>query len=132
MTRETLEKIDEILKEIHDYSTNGTPIIVEGEKDEKALRELDIPGPVYRISGSKETSLNFLEQFSGHERVLVLTDFDHAGDNLADFCVKQLEILEVETIIEPRRKLKWLVRKYTKDIEGLPKFLRRQKAEVTR
>ena len=126
---ETLEEIQKLLDEIRELSVQGVPIIVEGINDSKALRDLDMKGPIMRISGSKKTALNFLEGLSGHKRVVVLTDFDRAGDNLAKFCKKHLQKLSIEPILDPRKKLKFYLRKEIKDIESLEKFLRSQKAQ---
>jgi len=121
---EALEEIEKVLDEIRDLSQSGVPIIVEGEKDAKALRKLNVKGDIHKISEDKRTALNFLEKLSTYKRVMILTDFDRAGNELARFCAKHLESLNTEAIVEPRDKLKALVRKFVKDIEGLPKFVR--------
>jgi 5S rRNA maturation endonuclease (ribonuclease M5) len=90
----------------------------------KALRELNVSGPVFQISGSKETALNFLESLSRYGQVVVLTDFDRAGDELAKFCNKHLQRLGPKPILDLREKLKALLHKDVKDIQGLSKFLR--------
>ncbi len=129
---ENLDEIEELLDEIRELSEEGVPILVEGEKDSKSLRELGISGPIYQISSDKKTALNFLEGLSGHARVLILTDFDRAGDELAQFSAKQLRSLDVEAVAEPRRRLKSLVRKFVKDVEGLSGFLHWQRANLNR
>lgn len=127
---ETLEEIEDLLDELRELSSKGIPIIVEGEKDRKTLRELDIEGPIYQVSSDKKTALNFLERLSDYEQVVVLTDFDRAGNGMARFCAKHLKSLNTEAVIEPRKKLKALVRKFVKDVEGLSKFLRGQRAAL--
>ncbi len=123
---ETLEEVQKLLDELREFSAQGVPIIVEGKNDSKALRDLDIRGPVVQISSSKKTALNFLEGLSGHKQVVILTDFDRAGADLARFCEKHLQKLNVEPILDPRKKLKFFLRKGIKDIESLEKFLRSQ------
>ena len=122
---EALEEIRELLEELRDYAGEGVPVIVEGARDASALHELGVEKPVVRISGSRKTALNFLEGLSRHQRVVVLTDFDRAGDELARFCVKHLRRLGVEPIADLREKLKVLLHKEIKDVQGLAKFLRR-------
>ena len=70
--------------------------------------------------------LNFLENLAGFEQIIILTDFDRAGDKLAGFCAEHLRRLGVEPIMDIREKLKALLRKDVKDIQGLAGFLRRQ------
>lgn len=121
---ETLEQIKELLEELREHAKEGVPIIVEGARDASALRELGVEKPVVRISDSRRTALNFLEGLSRHRRVVILTDFDRAGDELARFCVAHLKRLGVEPIADLREKLKVLLHKEIKDIQGLGKFLR--------
>lgn len=120
----SLEQVEELLGEIGKLAAEGVPILVEGSDDERALQELSVKGKILRVSSSSKTLLNFLEGLSGFERVVILTDFDRAGDELADFCAKHLQKLGVEPLVDPREKLKSLLHKNVKDVEGLAKFLR--------
>lgn len=125
LTVEKLEELDKLLAELREHACCGTPIIVEGANDIKALKRLEIKGQFHKISGGKSL-LNFIESFSSSKRVIVLTDFDQTGDKLAKFCVKHLKQLDVEPVTEIRRKLKSLLHKDVKDIEGLARFLSNQ------
>jgi len=64
--------------------------------------------------------LNFLESLK-FERVLILTDFDTKGEELALFCSEHLIRLGVEPILEPYQKLRKL-RKRFKEVESLVKL----------
>lgn len=120
---ETLEQIEELLDELRKYSAEGVPIIVEGALDEKALRELGVGGDVFQVSGSGRTALNFLEGLLQYPQIVILTDFDRAGDELAKFCAEHLQRLGIEPIVNVREKLKVLLRKEIKDIQSLAKFI---------
>ena len=124
LSPEALEQVEEIICELREQAEAGVPIIVEGARDKRALLAIGVKGNVSRISSGKRTALNFLEGLSDHPQVVVLTDFDRAGERLARFCTKHLQKLGVEPIVEPREKLKRLLHKDLKDIEGLAKFLR--------
>ena len=126
ITPEMLEQVEELLDELREYAVEGTPIVVEGPRDKRALRELGVKGPIFQISGRK-TALNFLEGLTRYKRVVILTDFDKAGDELAKFCARHLQGLGPKPILDLRKKLKALLRKDVKDIQGLAKFLRNQK-----
>ena len=123
--KEALEQIDELLDELRKYSAKGAPIIVEGVLDEKALRELGVDGDVFRVSGSGQTALNFLERLPRHPQIVILTDFDRAGDELARFCAEHLQRLGIEPVVDLRQKLKMLLRKDIKDIQSLAKFIKK-------
>ncbi len=127
LTKETLEELDELLAELREHASNDIPIIVEGTDDIGALKNLGVKGRFHKISGGKSL-LNFIESFSGSKEVIILTDFDRTGDELAKFCASHLKRLGVEPVTEIRDKLKSRVRKDVKDIEGLAKFLRNQRA----
>ncbi|KUO43380.1 MAG: hypothetical protein APU95_05880 [Hadesarchaea archaeon YNP_N21] len=128
--QEELEEVEELLKELKEYSSMGVPIIVEGPRDEMALRELSVTGKIFHISGNHRTALNFLESLVGYGQVIILTDFDERGDELAEFCAKQLLRLEVEPIVHLREKLRALLRKNIKGIEDTAKFLKSHSLKI--
>ena len=121
---EVYEKLMETLEEIREESEGGLPILVEGKKDETALRKLDVKGPVYQVPEKGKTLLNSIESLSSEERVIVLTDFDEQGEKLANFCERHLEKLGTEVDLEFREDLKSYLRKGVKDIEGMARFVR--------
>jgi len=126
ITLEILEQVDALLDELREHAADGTPILVEGSRDVKALRELDVGGQIFKIS-SKKTALNSISDLANYKKVVIMTDFDRTGDELAKFCAKHLQSLGPKPIIDIRKKLKALLRKDVKDIEGLAKFLRGQR-----
>jgi 5S rRNA maturation endonuclease (ribonuclease M5) len=126
IAEETFERIKRLLLELEEYSGEGVPIVVEGSRDEEVLRELNMKGPIFQISSSKKTALNFLEDLARYERVIVFTDFDKAGDELAKFCAKHLQRLGPKPIMYLREELKALLRKDVKEVQELAKFLRNQ------
>ena len=126
LTKETLEQVEELLDELRECSRDGVPILVEGANDERTLRKLDVKEKIFRISSGSKTLLNFLENLTGFEQIIILTDFDRAGDKLAEFCAEHLKRLGVKPITDIRKKLKVLLRKDVKDIQGLAGFLRHQ------
>jgi len=127
-----LEQIEELLSELKECSAQGMPILVEGSDDERTLRELGVEGRIFRVSGSSKTLLNFLENLAGFKQVIILTDFDRAGNKLAKFCAEHLGRVGVEPVVEFREKLKATLRRDVKDIEGLAKFLRGQQIALKR
>ncbi len=125
---EVFERLEITLEEIRNLSAEGVCVIVEGEKDKESLRELGIEGPIYQVPTGGKTSLNSLEELSECEEVIILTDFDRTGEELADFCRIHLEKLGVKVLYRYREKLRNFVRKAVKDIEGLSSFIRSERA----
>lgn len=126
LTEETLEQVEGLLDELRECSSSGVPTLVEGADDERALRKLNVKGKIFKISSGSKTLLNFLEGLTGFRQIIILTDFDRAGDKLAKFCAEHLKRLGVEPIMDTREKLKTLLRKDVKDIQGLAGFLHHQ------
>ncbi len=129
---EALEQIEELLSELRECSAQGVPILVEGVNDERTMRELGMEGRIFKVSGSSKTLLNFLEGLTDFKQIIILTDFDRAGDKLAKFCAEHLKRLGVEPVVEFRGKLKAILHKDVKDIEGLARFLRGQRIALKR
>lgn len=123
LSEKALEQVEGLLDELRECAADGVPILVEGVDDERALRKLDVKGRILRVSSGSKTLLNFLEGLVGFERIIVLTDFDRAGDKLAKFCAKHLQRLGVRPVVEFREKLKALLLKDVKDVEGLASFV---------
>ncbi|MEM2427568.1 MAG: hypothetical protein QXZ52_05145 [Candidatus Hadarchaeales archaeon] len=123
MREETLEELEEVLRELRMEIRDGTPVLVEGRRDREALLSLGIEGRIVHLNRNGSL-LERLEGLGGYERVVVLTDFDREGEELALRCSKYLRLMGVEPLLEPREKLKKLLRKEVKDVEGMVHLLR--------
>lgn len=83
------------LKEIiEDVNFSVSAVIVEGKRDEEALRAAGLKSPVVRFSSSGMPVFAFIEDVVAGYRgctVLVLVDFDREGDDLAERISQELE-----------------------------------------
>ncbi len=80
MNQEAVEKLFLDLKaEIDD----GTPILVEGPEDEKALRHLGIDGRFVRLSKVPYHEIAAQLSAEGVRKIIILTDFDDYGEQSA-------------------------------------------------
>ncbi|GEM_PF-425380 len=129
---EAFEELEKTLADIRKSSASGSAIIVEGEKDEKALRELDVSGPIHQIPTEGKTSLNSLEDLKYYSEAIILTDFDRTGEELAEFCNIHLKKIGINVLSDLRNKLRNFVRKAVKDIEGIASFMRTERASQSR
>ncbi len=128
LNNEAWETVNKLLAELRQHASEGIPIIVEGKCDVSSLKKLGIEGCFHKVSNGKSL-LHFVEGFSSAKKVIVLPDFDRTGDKLANFIAKHMKRSSVEPITEFRDKLKSLVRREVKDIEGMAKFLQTQQAQ---
>ncbi|MEM2133780.1 MAG: toprim domain-containing protein [Candidatus Jordarchaeaceae archaeon] len=111
------EELEQLVSKLRTISENGTPIIVEGCKDERSLRELGVRGTILKLSGKK--LIDVAEELSKYENFLILTDFDRKGQNIALRLLEYGEYHKAELTLSFRRKFKNLASKITCNIEGL-------------
>ena len=85
-----LDRLTKLVQHLTDQSRRGTPIIVEGRRDEGSLRELGIEGPILCLKAQGKSFFEFLDGICSNRKVIVLTDFDIEGKKLAKMLVKEL------------------------------------------
>jgi 5S rRNA maturation endonuclease (ribonuclease M5) len=121
-----LEALEELIDSILEASGRGAAIIVEGRRDEKALRRLGASGPV--ILASRRPALDLAEEAGGsYQEIIVLTDWDGKGDEMAKLLEKFLRHTPAVADLEIRSRLKKLVKKEIKDVESLAVYAERMR-----
>ncbi len=117
---ERLRKILEFLQEVN----RDIPVIVEGTKDVHALRSLGLTGEIITLHNGKgiyDFCLDITDRF---QKVILLLDWDKKGENL-NRAISRLLKGYWEEYSFFREILKVNCQKEIKDIEGIPKLLRR-------
>jgi 5S rRNA maturation endonuclease (ribonuclease M5) len=114
-----IEKIADMITELSDHSSSGVPILVEGKRDENALKELGVRGRIIRIRQHRKRLFELTEELSKYKSVVILTDFDQEGEELSQAIRQQLHLWGVQTIM--REKIRKAVSWATREIEGLNK-----------
>jgi 5S rRNA maturation endonuclease (ribonuclease M5) len=113
-----------ILEELKICVEEGMPILIEGKKDEKALRELGVDGNFIKVSGSGLKLFEIAEMAAqSSSKVIILTDFDKKGNELARRLSGDIQSLGSHPDLTIRRRIMGITRRYIKDIEGLPKYM---------
>ncbi|MBO0888357.1 toprim domain-containing protein [Candidatus Bathyarchaeota archaeon] len=105
-------------------SESGVPIIVEGRKDESALRKLGIDGIVYCLKARGEPRHDFLEHLNGTSGAIILTDFDREGKKLETWLYKELSQRGIRSDLKLWSRIRSLARTEVRSVEELPKFVR--------
>lgn len=85
-----LDRLTRLVQRLSDQSRRGTPIIVEGRKDEESLRKLGMKGPILCLKAQGKGFFEFLEDIGSNRRIIVLTDFDKEGKKLAKMLANEL------------------------------------------
>jgi 5S rRNA maturation endonuclease (ribonuclease M5) len=124
-----LNELHEIFRKLAEKSLE-TAVLVEGKKDRSALRSLGVPGNIVCMKHSGHILFDVLDQIPDREIVL-LVDFDEYGASLARKITRYLEEKRVKVNSVFWRKIRGLVRRDVKDIEGLPSYLEKLKKSLT-
>ena len=121
------EALEELIASLKDASTEGAVIIVEGRRDESALRSLGIRGPV--MMASYKSALDLAEDVSRkYSQIIMLTDWDEKGEEMALNIEQHLRSVGSRADMDIRSRLKRLVRKEIKDVESLDFYVERMRA----
>jgi len=120
----SFRRLSGIIEELKICVEEGMPILIEGRKDEKALKKLGINGNFIKVSGSGLKLFEIAEMAAkSSSKVIILTDFDKKGDELAKRLSEDIQSLGSHPDLSIRRKIRGITRKYIKDIESLPKHM---------
>ena len=119
-----LDALEELLNSLMDASSQGAAVIVEGRRDELALRSLGLRGPM--IMASRRPALDLAEDAARRFRkIVMLTDWDAKGDEMALNIDMHLRSMGVQADLDMRNKLKKLVKKEIKDVQSLSLYMER-------
>jgi 2,5-diamino-6-(ribosylamino)-4(3H)-pyrimidinone 5'-phosphate reductase len=121
----TAERLLELLDKLATESAKGTPIIVEGQNDVKALRKLKVEGDIIPAKTSGKSFLDVVGEVEkrGKREVIVLMDFDRRGVEWTKRLTRHLERMETKPNLLFWRELRNLVGRDVKDIEGLASYM---------
>ena len=121
-----LEALEELISALKEASDRGAVIIVEGMRDEKALRALGIEGPV--IMASRRPALDLAERAARrYSEVVILTDWDEKGDEIAYNLKRHLRSAGARFDVDIRGRLRRLVKKEIKDVESLSRYVEKMR-----
>ena len=123
-----LEALEELIASLLDASFQGAAVIVEGRRDEQALRALGLPGPV--IMASRRRALDLAEDAArNYRQIILLTDWDGKGDEMCKTIERHLRSMGSRPDREIRSRLKKLVKKEIKDVESLSRYAQRMREQ---
>lgn len=127
--RKRLERIEELLFELSEYSGRGAIIIVEGKRDVLSLKRLGIKGN-FELA-THQSLFNFSEKIArlGSE-VVILTDWDRRGDILAIKLSGYFQSFGLKPELEIRNKLRLISQKEIKDVESLYTYVSRLRLKI--
>lgn len=121
------ERSEELKKLVQDLIqlNNEAPVVVEGRKDERALRAIGLTGTVLRLNKGISVFRTCENISKEHGKVILLTDWDRRGGQLSRKLREGLEANGVQYDENIRAKMATLTKKDIKDVESLHKHLER-------
>ena len=102
-----------------DSRARGTVVVVEGERDRRAVRRLGLSGPVVLVHRGRTLSETAHHLAATARRVIILTDWDTEGGHLAQRLKEFLGSGRSGPDLEHRRKLARVLRGELVHVEGL-------------
>ncbi len=124
------ERIRDVIDALAEVNRH-IPVIVEGRKDARALRKLGLAGEIITFHNGSSI-YDFTEDVAArYDSLVLLTDWDRTGEALMRELSAGLEG-HWEEHARFREVIKALSQKEIKDIEGIPKLLRRLEGPAPR
>ncbi len=118
--RERLQQfVDEWTRLKDDASLPGAVVLVEGEKDRRALVRLGLSSPIALVHQGQRLPTIAQALAAHHKRAIVLTDWDRKGGQLAERLSELLEGADIEVNRETRQRLARVLRGELVHVEGL-------------
>ena len=128
-TKRRLEAIEVVLEGLRERDAH-TAILVEGDRDVRALGDLGVPGPIVKLNAG-ESLLNMCESLARrYDAIVLLTDWDTKGEQLAMRLRANLERTAVRVDTLPRERLGRLVRPEVSAVEALAPLVERLRRAV--
>ena len=119
-----MDQTQEIMDKLLTQSAAGVPVIVEGRRDEEALRRLGLKGPVHCLKASGLSRFEFLDRLNGSNDAILLTDFDREGRELTLWLYKELSHRGIKSDFTLWRRFRSLSRTEIRSVQELPSFMR--------
>ena len=121
---ERFELLLEVLDELR-HANETTPILVEGQRDITSLRALGMKGQIVALH-SGDPLFNVAESLGAQTKeIILLTDWDHKGQQLFDRMRAQLAANGVKSNVRFRDDLRHAIRPTLPDVESLAGYVKR-------
>lgn len=126
-----ISSYEALIQEIEDLKqeARGCAVIVEGIRDEEALRHIGVEASFYRVGDKGVTILEICERIRDeHTQAFIFVDIDRAGEKIARKLRGYLSQLGVRINEKYRRSI--LRKLETEQVENIPVRLRRIESEL--
>ena len=111
------------LEEGIEVNAEGKVILVEGKRDEVALRKLGFTGPIEKLNRGWSVDRVVVYIVEEYGSCIVLMDWDRTGGRLQKRLMDSMTSLDTKPCDELRRALAKAMKPGTLCVEDLPSFL---------
>ncbi len=119
-----IERLETLLQKLIEKSKEGATILVEGEKDAEALRKIGVTGKISCVKKIRIPLYDYLQKCTElKEEIIVLTDFDRRGVQLAGKMTNYLERSGKSVNLMFWLKIRGFITHDVKDVEGLASYV---------
>ncbi|MEM1602419.1 MAG: toprim domain-containing protein [Candidatus Bathyarchaeia archaeon] len=127
-----LEKISCVIERLKSEISVDALLVVEGEKDIKALRDMGIACNIVAVKSSGKSVPDIIDEIisTGSKEIILLMDFDRRGKELTKRLVESLEAARIKVDISFWKEIYSILNNDVKDIEGLAAYIRTLKRKV--
>ena len=125
-----LDNIISLIQEIRNHSNDGGTIIVEGRNDRKALKILGIQEGILEIYENRKPLIRLEHLIKNRSRVLILTDFDQEGIELAKRLENLLAARNPRFLTTLRNNLRDLIIPWIRMVEELPNLIEKIQSQI--
>jgi 5S rRNA maturation endonuclease (ribonuclease M5) len=116
-----IDDLKAFVKKLNDEANNGALIVVEGLKDEEALRSLGFSGTFFLLCRGRGIK-RLLTVAPAFKKTIILTDLDRKGGALAAKVVATLQSKNIRVDLFFRKELRTIMRGRIRSIQDLKKF----------
>jgi 2,5-diamino-6-(ribosylamino)-4(3H)-pyrimidinone 5'-phosphate reductase len=126
------EKLTQLLERLAAEAAKGTLIVVEGRNDIEALKRLAVEGNIVAVKTAGKSFVDVLAEIEEQEvrEVVLLLDFDRRGREWTGRLRRRLEEQRIKVDVNFWNKLRALLGRDVKDVEGLPAYLKTLKKRI--
>jgi 2,5-diamino-6-(ribosylamino)-4(3H)-pyrimidinone 5'-phosphate reductase len=127
------EKILQLIEQLITEVDKGALIVVEGQSDIRALKQLAIQGNTISVKTAGKSFLDILTEIEEQNmsEAILLLDFDRRGKEWTKRLQQRLEEKRIKVNVSFWKKLHALVGREVKDVEGLPTYLETLKKRIS-
>jgi len=116
-----VDDLKAFVKKLSDEAKDGALIVVEGLRDEEALRSLGFSGTLFLLCHGHGIK-RLLTVAPAFKKTIILTDLDRKGGALAAKVVATLQSKKIRVDLFYRKELKTIMRGRIRSIQDLKKF----------